>query len=427
MNKKKAMVPKLRFPGYIGNKLRITKLEEISSVVKKKAGENKYILMSVTSGVGLVPQAEKFGREIAGDSYKNYIVIKKYDFAYNKSATKQFPEGYISMLGEYDIAAVPKSIFTCFRITDNESYPPFFDYLFHNNYHGHWLRKYIEVGARAHGALSVDTNYLWSMPLALPDFKEQQKIAECLSSVDELIAAESRKLKALEKYKKGLMQKLFPAEGKTLPEWRFPEFQGCGEWKLQKLKQVCDFQEGYGFLSNGFETNNTDSNHIQVVRITDINNKNSNADKVFVNKDLIRNNDLYKYLISKNDLVLSLTGAAGFNFFMWNTNIAVLNQRTLKIIPKDKKNHAIKFLIEPLIYKEINMHGTGQNNNLSKEVLKNVEIVLPTFHKEQQKIADCLSEVDTIITEQSNKVEHLKTHKKGLMQGLFPSLEEADV
>ena len=62
--------------------------------------------MSVTSGVGLIPQAEKFGREIAGDSYKNYIVIKKYDFAYNKSATKRFPEGYISMLREYDTAAV---------------------------------------------------------------------------------------------------------------------------------------------------------------------------------------------------------------------------------------------------------------------------------------------------------------------------------
>ena len=47
--------------------------------------------------------------------------------------------------------------------------------------------------------------------------------------------------------------------------------------------------------------------------------------------------------------------------------------------------------------------------------------------KEQQKIAECLSEVDTMITEQSNKVEQLKVHKKGLMQGLFPSLEEADV
>ena len=427
MNKKKEIVPKLRFPEFIGDKLKITKLGKISSVVKEKAGENKYILMSVTSGVGLIPQAEKFGREIAGDSYKNYIVIRKYDFAYNKSATKQFPEGYISMLGEYDIAAVPNSIFTCFRITGNESYPPFFDYLWHNNYHGHWLRKYIEVGARAHGALSVDTKHLWSMPLALPDFKEQQKIADCLSSIDELIDAESRKLKALEKYKKGLMQKLFPAEGKTLPEWRFPEFQGCGEWKLQKLKLICDFQEGYAFSSSDFVTNDTDSNYIQVVRITDINNKNSNTVKVFVNMDLIKRNDLYKYLISKNDLILSLTGAAGFNFFIWNTNIAVLNQRTLKLIPKDEKNHAIKFLIEPLIHKEINMHGTGQNNNLSKEVLKNVEIVLPTSFKEQQKIADCLSEIDKIITEQSNKVEQLKAHKKGLMQGLFPSLEEADV
>ena len=59
--------------------------------------------------------------------------------------------------------------------------------------------------------------------------------------------------------------------------------------------------------------------------------------------------------------------------------------------------------------------------------MKNVEIVLPTSFKEQQKIADCLSEIDKIITEQSNKVEQLKAHKKGLMQGLFPSLEEADV
>lgn len=427
MNNKKEIVPKLRFPEFIGVKLKITTLGKISSVVKEKAGENKYTLMSVTSGVGLIPQAEKFGREIAGDSYKNYIVIKKYDFAYNKSATKQFPEGYISMLGEYDIATVPNSIFTCFRITDNESYPPYFDCLWRNNYHGHWLRKYIEVGARAHGALNVDIKHLWSMPLALPDFKEQQKIADCLSSIDDLIDAESRKLKALEKYKKGLIQKLFPAEGKTLPEWRFPEFQACGEWKLQKLGQVCDFQEGYAFSSNDFVKINTDSNHIQVVRITDINNKNSNTDKVFVNMDLIKNNDLYKYLISKNDLVLSLTGAAGFNFFMWNTKIAVLNQRTLKLIPKDEKNHAIKFLIEPLIHKEINMHGTGQNNNLSKEVLKNVEIVLPTSCKEQQKIAGCLSEIDTIITEQSNKVEQLKAHKKGLMHGLFPSLEEAGV
>ena len=75
MNKKKEIVPKLRFPEYIGNKLKITKLGKITSTIKEKAGENKYTLMSITSGVGLIPQAEKFGREIAGDSYKKYKEI----------------------------------------------------------------------------------------------------------------------------------------------------------------------------------------------------------------------------------------------------------------------------------------------------------------------------------------------------------------
>lgn len=208
-------LPKWRFPEFIGYKWNGTKLGKISSIVREKAGKKKYLLMSVTSGVGLIPQIEKFGREIAGDSYKNYTVIRKYDFAYNKSATKQFPEGYISMLSEYDVAAVPNSIFICFQIIDSECYPLFFDYLFQNNYHGQWLRKYIEVGARAHGSLSVDTKHLWSMPIVLPCFEEQQKIAVCLSSIDELIDAESRKLEALKKYKKGLIQGIFPSLGEV--------------------------------------------------------------------------------------------------------------------------------------------------------------------------------------------------------------------
>lgn len=76
------------------------------------------------------------------------------------------------------------------------------------------------------------------------DVKEQQKIVDCLFSIDDLIDAESRKLKALEKYKKGLMQKLFPAEGKTLPEWRFPEFQGCGEWKYEEIGSIGEVITG---------------------------------------------------------------------------------------------------------------------------------------------------------------------------------------
>ncbi|EGK8165633.1 restriction endonuclease subunit S [Campylobacter coli] len=418
MNKKKEIVPKLRFPEFIGDKLKITKLGKISSAIKEKARENKYILMSVTSGVGLIPQAEKFGREIAGDSYKNYIVIRKYDFAYNKSATKQFPEGYISMLGEYDIAAVPNSIFTCFRITGNESYPPFFDYLWHNNYHGHWLRKYIEVGARAHGALSVDTKHLWGMPLALPDFKEQQKIADCLSSIDGLIDAESRKLKALEKYKKGLLQKLFPAEGKTLPEWRFPEFQGCGEWKYEEIGNIGEVITGKTPSTSNAALWDGD---IQFVTPTDIteNKYQHHTQRTVVKtpkmKVLPKCTILYTCIASIGKMALSLYPC-------------ITNQQINSIVPKSFYNN--EFIYYSLLQKTFLIKAGFANSTLpiiNKTDFSKIQIPVILDKKEQQKIADCLSEIDTIITEQSNKVEQLKIHKKGLMQGLFPSLEEVDV
>ena len=418
MSKKKEIVPKLRFPEFIGDKLKITKLGKISSVVKEKAGENKYTLMSVTSGVGLIPQTEKFGREIAGDSYKNYIVIRKYDFAYNKSATKQFPEGYISMLGEYDIAAVPNSIFTCFRITGNESYPPFFDYLWHNNYHGHWLRKYIEVGARAHGALSVDTKHLWSMPLALPDFKEQQKIADCLSSIDELIDAESRKLKALEKYKKGLMQKLFPAEGKTLPEWRFPEFQGCGEWKYEEIGEIGEVITGK--TPSTSDTALWDGN-IQFVTPTDIteNKYQHHTQRTVVKtpkmKVLPKHTIMFTCIASIGKMALSLYPC-------------ITNQQINSIVPKSCYNN--EFVYYSLLQKTFLIKAGFANSTLpiiNKTDFSKIQVPVILDKKEQQRISDCLSEIDIMITGQSNKVEQLKAHKKGLMQGLFPSLEEADV
>lgn len=423
MNNKKEIVPKLRFPEFVGNKLKITKLGKISSVVKEKAGENKYTLMSVTSGVGLIPQAKKFGREIAGDSYKNYIVIRKYDFAYNKSATKQFPEGYISMLGEYDIAAVPNSIFTCFRITDNESYPPFFDYLWHNNYHGHWLRKYIEVGARAHGALSVDTKHLWSMPLALLNFKEQQKIADCLSSIDKLIEAESRKLKALEKYKKGLMQKLFPAEGRTVPEWRFSEFQGCGEWETVKLEKLALYRRGSFPQPYGLPEWYDEKSGMPFIQVFDVDDnmklKSNTKNKI---SELAAQQSVF---IPKGTLIITIQGSIGrvaiTQYDAYIDRTLLLFEKFFRKIDKTFLAYNLQFLFDI----EKQKAPGGIIKTITKQALSEFLTSIPRI-EEQEKIAGCLSEVDTMITEQSNKVEQLKAHKKGLMQGLFPSLEEVD-
>lgn len=81
-------------------------------------------------------------------------------------------------------------------------------------------------------------------PVFSPSLPEQQKIAECLSSVDELIAAQARKLDALKTHKKGLMQQLFPRAGETQPRLRFPEFQAAGEWEENTLNDIATFRRG---------------------------------------------------------------------------------------------------------------------------------------------------------------------------------------
>ncbi len=403
MNKNgKTALPKLRFSQFKDYpKWNIDKLGTLIVAVAERAGAKKYTLMSVTSGVGLIPQIEKFGREIAGNAYKNYYVIKKNDFAYNKSATKQFPEGYISMLTEYEEAALPNSIFTCFRITDYDCDPRFFDYLFHNNYHGSWLRKYIEVGARAHGSLSVDTKHLWNMPVAVPVLLEQKKIADCLSSVDDLIALEDKKLLTLRAHKNGLMQKLFPIEGKTLPEWRFPEFRNCGQWRKSELGKICKTSTG-----------KLDAN--AMVKSGKYRFYTCAKEYYYIDK----------YAFDTEALLISGNGAnVGYiHYYKGKFNAY---QRTYVLNEFQYNIHYIKcFLEQNLSHRIENEKNAGNTPYIVLGTLTEMEVLLPKDPGEQQRIADCFSTIDTLIKTQTEKIEALKTHKKGLTQGLFPSIDE---
>lgn len=280
----------------------------------------------------------------------------------------------------------------------------------------------LKAAGGAQGNLSGGdiTEYGFTIPTE-PD--EQQRIADCLTTLDELIADQSQKIEALAIHKKGLMQQLFPREGETQPRIRFPEFQNAGEWSEEKLDDLVHLQDGFAFKSTDFVKAQEDAT--QVIRITDINNKNINEDKVYIPTAFLERNKLGKYCVDDGDLLLSLTGAAGFNFFFWNGGPAAINQRTAKVTSKKKSGHALLGLLEPLIHARINERGEGQNNNLSKEFLSTIVLFVPE-PVEQQRIADCLTSLDDLIGAQTQKLAALKTHKKGLMQQLFPSPEEVE-
>ena len=413
---KNKLVPKLRFQEYRnGKEWTESELGTFAKLIEERAGNSKYISMSVTSGIGLISQKEKFGREISGAQYKNYYVIRKWDFAYNKSATKLYPEGYISMLKEMDAAAVPNSIFTCFRVNKNIVFPQFIDYLFHDNFHGKWLSKFIEVGARAHGSLSIDNIVLLNMPVVFPSPDEQKKIASCLSSLDELIAAENQKLDSLKTHKKGLMQQLFPAEGETLPKLRFAEFKDSGEWEENVLggKGISIFvKDRTTQIKLKLETYISTENLLADYGGVTIASKLPPAGSFtrFQKGDILISN-IRPYL--KKVWYANFDGAASNDVIVIRAGTLV-NETFLSFLLKN--DSFINFVMKGA--KGVKMPRGD------KSLMEQYPIIF-TKKEEQQKIASCLSSLDELIAAQSQKTEALKAHKKGLMQGLFPNVKDS--
>lgn len=200
--------PKLRFPEFKNaGKWKEVRLGEIAERRKEKVGSKLLEPISVSAGIGIVSQKQKFGKDISGNQYKNYIHIQRGDYVYNKGYSKTFPQGSIYELTDFAEAAAPNA-FICFRFKNNFC-PQFFNGYFEQNSHGKQLVKYITSGARGDGLLNLNPDNFFKIKFLIPSFPEQQKIASFLSSIDEMIQAQDDKIRKLKTYKNGLMQQMF--------------------------------------------------------------------------------------------------------------------------------------------------------------------------------------------------------------------------
>ncbi|NVZ07993.1 restriction endonuclease subunit S [Allochromatium humboldtianum] len=421
-DEKTGLVPRLRFPEFQdAGEWELRKLDEISALINERAGHKKLTPMSITAGVGLVSQLEKFGKVIAGAQYRNYIVIQDQDFAYNKSATKNYPEGFIDMYSGATPVAVPNSVFTCFRVDRKSALPQFLYFQFLNNLHGKWLKNFITIGARAHGSLNIDNRDFLATPVPLPKGKssllEQQKIASCLSSLDALIAAQADKLDALKAYKFGLMQQLFPREGETVPRLRFPEFQEAGEWEEQSLEDMA--KRGSGHTPNK-KIANYYNGGIRWVSLADsdkLDNGYIFNTKVEISEDGIKNSSAVLHpagtvILSRDagvgkSAVLHSPMAVSQHFMAWQCHESKLSNWFFYYALQKMKPY----------FEAIAVGNTIKT--IGASFFKEMTLVAPAL-REQQKIAACLSFFDILIAAQTEKLDALKTHKKGLMQQLFP-------
>ena len=231
-----------------------------------------------------------------------------------------------------------------------------------------------------------------------PSLPEQQKIADCLTSLDDLITAQNQKITALKNHKTALIQQLFPAEGQTTPRLRFPEFQNAPEWEEKKIKDILDYErpDPYIVLNTAYVSSGTPV---------------LTANKSFILGSTDENFGIYEN-----------TPVVIFDDFTTDSKYVdfpfKVKSSAIKILTSDSGNN-LKFLYE--LMKLIQFTGTEHKRYYISEY-QMLFVSIPSI-PEQQKIADCLTSLDDLISTQNQKLTALKNHKTALMQQLFPVAE----
>ena len=252
------------------------------------------------------------------------------------------------------------------------------------------IQKYLQGGQ---GNLSGEI--IKSIRVPFPSSKEQQKIAACLSSLDDLITAAVERLEGLQQHKKGLLQQLFPREGSNTPELRFSGFSGA--WEEKTLGDVLSYIQPTPYI---VDSTVYDSAGIPVLTAgkTFVLGYTDETDGIFTNLPTIIFDDF--------------TTESRYINFPFKVKSSAIKMLTLK-----DDNNDLYFLYSLMSTIDF---AVGAHKRYWISEFQNLIVSIPSL-PEQQKIASCLSSLDTLIAKQQERIALLKTHKKGLLQQLFPN------
>lgn len=425
-----ALGPKLRFPEFRETTgWRITKLNSLLFEAKHR---NRSLdlgpedVLSVSGEHGCVNQIEFMGRSYAGASVKDYHVVEHGDIVYTKSPLKKNPFGIIKE--NKGRRGIVSTLYAVYRPSP-ECNPTYLDHFFSVDFHlNSYLQPIVRKGAK--NDMKVNNADVLRGDICVPNLSEQQKIADCLDAADAVITAQGRKVEALRAHKKGLMQQLFPQEGETQPRLRFPEFEGAEEWVEIPLSKLVSALDAGVSVNSGDRP--TMTHEIGVLKTSAVTNGvfDPLENKVVFDKEEI---ERVREPVRADTMIISrmntpaLVGANAYvkddypNLFLPDRLWAAkprpgADMRFVALVlGSDKGRAALSGLAGG---------SSGSMKNISKPSVLGLVIMAPS-RPEQQRIADCLGSLDGLIAAETRKLDTLKTHKKGLMQQVFPQVEDS--
>ena len=201
-------VPKVRFKGFEGEWKKVKLNTFAKRIMRKNSNLESYLALTIASAYGLVSQAEYFNNLVVGSNIQNYYLLKKGEFAYNKSYSNGYPFGSVKRLDRYE-QGILSTLYIVFSI-DNSVSSDYITHFFDTTLWHKEIAERAEEGARNHGLLNIATRDFFDIYIWMPDsVKEQQSIASFFTSLDRQIALHAQRLEKLKQIKAACLDKMF--------------------------------------------------------------------------------------------------------------------------------------------------------------------------------------------------------------------------
>ena len=383
----------------------------VERVTRKNYLLESSLPLTISAQDGLIAQNEFFDKQVASKNIRGYYLIRKGEFAYNKSYSNGYPWGAIKRLDNY-LDGVLSTLYIVFKpININSQYLVSY---FNANY---WHKEVASIaveGARNHGLLNIPVNDFFNISISLPKSKEEQTaIGNFFKQLDDTIALHQRTLKKYQKLKISYLEKMFPKENEQFPELRFPNFTDA--WEQRKLGEIAEIRRGASPrpIQDGRWFNK--NSEIGWLRISDVTEQNGRIQ--FIEQRLSKEGQEKTLVLDSPHLILSIAATVGkpvINFVPTGIHDGFIVFINLKA--------DMEFMFQWLEIFRPNWQKLGQSGsqiNINSELVREQKILLPISIEEQTAIGNFFKQLDETIALHQREVEKYKKIKQAYLEKMF--------
>ena len=407
-----AKVPAIRFAGFT-DPWEQRKLGEIATRVTRKNEGESDLPLTISAQHGLVDQRTFFNNQVASKDMSGYYLLRKGEFAYNKSTSGDSPWGAVKRLVNYEKGCV-STLYICFGLDGTD--PNYLVTYYETDCWHKGVQMIAAEGARNHGLLNIAPNDFFDTVLALPSSQEEQRrVGSLFARLDSLITLHQRKYDKLVVFKKSMLEKMFPKDGESVPEIRFAGF--TDPWEQRKLSEVATF--GGGHTPPMADPDNYEDGYVLWVTSQDVKSNYLDRTTTQITEKGAKELTLYPagslVMVTRSGILRHTLPVAELR------KPSTVNQDIRVILPQGEccGEWLLQFFISHNKELLLEFGKTGTTvESVDFGKIKDMLLYMPST-VEQQQIGDFFAKLDSLITLHQRKLELLQNIKKSLLDKMF--------